>query len=460
MLAVYDPRHVKGKLNDLVANAQRLAALASGVAVSRRTALLLMTAFGSCLVIQAIVPQHGTVPPLQYALWRARYGVLASGAEALGLDNISSMWWFWALGFALAASLALSVSQRAISLLKHGPEPRGATLSVTCQSSVSSSELLAVLSEKDYRVFQTGLGLRARKGLLGPWGSLVFHGSLVMLIVGALISASTRFTGFVELAPGQRFNEANGYVAQRGGHFAAYDRNLTVDVQNISVEYWPDGSVKDIEAGVTLHEKNGSPESGEISRNKVLKAGESSMTLGSPQGPAVLLRFTPDNGGLASQGYVHFSEAEALLNSFSLPGSTSAVEAEITGPWREALTDYGGSQSLVMKLTMPDENGTNHTVEIALRQSASLHGGDLTFVDVESWALFMVSRDRGLPILVIGGILAIAGLALALFIAPRWLEVSSAEGGWHMTGQTPWNRDSIRKDLDDIVTAIRRRDDD
>ncbi|MBI4200879.1 MAG: cytochrome c biogenesis protein ResB [Chloroflexi bacterium] len=417
-----------------------------------------MGLFLACLSLQALLPQQNAVPRLQYALWEARYPWLARSVDKLGLNTIASTWWFWGLGFALAGSLGLSAGRRAFVMMRTGPSPRGSQIALgVIPSGQSLPEVTAVLRHRGYATSVSQEGVAGRKGTPGSWGSLLFHGGLVLLFLGVLLSSATRFRGFVELAPGQTFQETNGYLVERRGVLAPQGLDLSVTVLEMGVAFWPDATVKDIWAQVAVQEGDSPVVEGVVRRNQSLRVQGTlqgtSLTLGSPFGAAALLRYTPADGSGPLQGYVHFP-AESPQNRFTIPGAGLETEAALLGPWRQALEGPSSSSPPFLQLTLRGEGTTPVPHDLGLGESMAVAGGELAFDSMKPWALFMVSQDRGLPVMVLGGLAAVAGLALALFIIPRWVWIRPADGGWQVTGQTPWAEASFLVEMRRIAVEI------
>jgi len=275
-----------------------------------------------------------------------------------------------------------------------------------------------------------------------------------VLILGAFLSAATRFVGYVELAPGQVFQERSGYAQQRSGPLASSQPLLTAYVEELSVTFWPDGSTKDIHVQAVLNNGAGNEDAGDFGRNGTLQVGATTLTLGSPLGPAVLLRYTAEGASQADAGYLNFYEvAGRLLNRVDLPGIEGSLQAELFGDWRAALEGKAGSSPVWLEMRPASSVAGAAQEKLPLGSKIPLAGGDLEFVALQPWALFMVSRDVGYPVLLAGAALAILGLTLALFISPRWAFLSRHSEGWQLTLQGPGPRQRLEHDLNALAGA-------
>ncbi len=449
--------------------ALRTVAPALGLIASRRAALVLMALFLGALALQALLPQRGTVSELQYTLWRSRYPTVARASEALGLDRVASTPWFWALGSAIALSLTACTMRRASTFLRRGPPPRGREAYLNLapppvgtspagqppagQPPAGLMDIAASLRRHGYLVKLGQDGLSARTGSLGPWGSVVFHGGMVVLFLGVLVSAATRFTGFVELAPGQIFQEHSGYLVQRAGAWAHQEPDFSIGVTGIGVAFWPDRSIQDIWAEVALQGTEGIVAQGVVRRNQSLHLQGSSLTLGSPFGPAAQLSFRLEDGHKESRGYVNFPvDNSGSRSQFKVPDTVVTVHAELVGGWREFLENRYSADQPRLKFVTSDSHGAATEYDLPLGEAVTIADGELRFEALETWALFMVSRDQGLPMIIAGAVLAFAGLAAALFIIPRWITVTSLPGGgWRVMYRTPWGTGSLLRELRELT---------
>lgn len=432
------------------------------VATSRRTTLLLVTLLLGAIALQAVIPQQGWVSPMNLALWRARYPVVGGVVQTLGLDHIVAKPWFWALGISFVAALSITTTRRALRLARGWVPPQRGRQTTDVWAGADMETASGALRRHGYSVSQTSAGLVAEKGRAGRWGSVAFHIGVAILIVGVFLSALTRFAGFVEMAPGQTFQEdAEAYMASGSGPFGRDTTGISLHVRDIDLAFWPDNTVKNIRASVTAWDRSGRQVERTIGRNEAFSGVGSTILLGSRFGPAALLRFTPLGGGETQQGYVNFAaDSGVALNRFTIPGDPNlAAEVRLEGNWRATLANPSSDAPLTLQLVFWRGGEIVEQSSLASGESVTLHAGDLAFAGIEPWAMFMVGRDAGFWILLIGGAIALIGLALALFIAPRWVQVLPAAEGLRVVGSTTHPAASFRRELAVIGKRLRRTED-
>lgn len=445
---------------NLATSIKSMMASALAVATSRKTAIILITMFLTAIVAQVLIPQRNSVAQDQLMLWKARYPMLAEIASVLGLHHIASTPWFWVLSIALIASIAASAVYRISRMMRSGSRLHGTKMLIreSMVSPTSPDQIASVLRERGNTLIglnSNRSSIKTRAGRLGQWGSIIFHGGLVIVFIGVVISSATRFTGFVELAPGQVFAENDGYAAERGGPYAKRDGGLLFGVDDISVTFWPDGSIRGISADIVDGASTGVAEaSGLIRRNKTIGISNSQVSIGASFGPSALLEYQPYQAADASYGYVNFERDADTANQFQVPDpSIELVRASIEGDWREALGGSNNVDDLILALRVTGVDGVTTHHQLALTESLQLPNGAIRFVELRPWALFMITRDAGLRLIALGGLIGLVGLAMALFIEPRFVNPARVSNRWVLDGMKRRPAEHLEKESKEIRTA-------
>ncbi|UCD83442.1 MAG: cytochrome c biogenesis protein ResB, partial [Deltaproteobacteria bacterium] len=200
-----------------------------------RLSVILLLILSIILFAGIIIPQKGLFENDYRALVES-YPRLASFLDTLGLTEIySSPLWF-ILVAALTVNIALCSLYRIKPLIRRArpeapsaselenldlppppiPLPQGEGVkrgsSFSLDSELSPPELLTslrnTLSSLRYQVCveEKGRGFRAVKNRLAPFGSLIFHLSFIIFLIGGIISVKTRFVRNIILAEGQSFS--------------------------------------------------------------------------------------------------------------------------------------------------------------------------------------------------------------------------------------------------------------
>ncbi len=393
-------------------------------ATSRRTAIVLMLATVAAICLQLLVPQQRNVLPGEYAAWNARYGEVSNVLAMIGADRVTNTIWFKVIVLLLVRSVALSAVMNGWRLMRNGPAVRGPVRYRRFATEFANlNDVGHLLRKRGFRVFVGDDSLAAHRGLLANWGSVVFHFGLVMIVTGWIVTSHMAFTGYVELAPGQLLNSGNK-TADGAGYLVTNSRNqpeLTIFLERLEVERWPNGETKHVRAIVTASAPGKNDRRKIVTRNGPLSIGQTEFSLGSPMGTAALLVYRHPDGS-EQTGYVNLPRTRSTVVPVIMTVPGTNVEMVI----HEASDPLYPTGSVTVEFV--DEYGIAQ--ELHSGESGIVAGGELTFEAERTWALFMVQRDPGFPIIVFGGVMAIAGMAAALFIVPVTVTVRRSTGGW------------------------------
>lgn len=152
---------------------------------------------------QTHYPEHPAL--LGFLSWRV--------ILALGLDHVYQTWWYLSLLLLFGASLLTCTALRQWPALRAArtwyycqrPEQIARlSLSQTCPA-VPVETCAHLLRRRGYWVVSDGEKLYARKGLVGKFGPILVHASLVVVLLGGLVSSLTGFLVQEMVPSGQDF---------------------------------------------------------------------------------------------------------------------------------------------------------------------------------------------------------------------------------------------------------------
>jgi cytochrome c biogenesis protein len=455
---------------------------------SMRTALQLLLLLAVAAVPGSVFPQRG-VDPNQVTAYLQEHPELGPWLDRAGLFDVYSSVWFSAIYLLLFVSLVGCVLPRSRqhwaavraplprlpSRLERLPEYREVTTAapVTAVASAATS----ALRSRRYRAAARGEeAVAAERGHWRETGNLVFHLSLVGLLVAVAAGHLVGYRGEALVVVGRGFsNTLPAYDAiDPGTWFDAGDLDpFSFELDELRVRFEESaggnqfGAPRDFAAEVTVRDTPGGPARTEVVRvNEPLSVRGTKVFLsGNGYAPVVTVRdgtgevvfseavvFLPQDGNYTSQGVVKvpdISPEQLGLIGFLLP--TAAFDPE-TGPVsvfpdaldpRLALTAFTGDLGLddgvpqnayqldterMEQLTADD--GEPARLFLAPGETVDLPDGrgSVTFERVERFAALDVRRDPATTPALVFALLAIAGLTLSLFVPRRRLWVRAVPG--------------------------------
>jgi cytochrome c biogenesis protein len=460
---------------------------------SMRTALVLLLLLALAAVPGSIIPQEG-VDALKVSQWKADHPGLTPVYERLGLFSVYDSAWFSAIYLLLMVSLVGCIIPRTfhyVRAIRALPPVAPRNLSrlpdhASYATDVSVEEVLdrarVVLGKRRYRLRlgQDG-AVSAEKGYLREVGNLIFHLSVIVVLVGFALGSVLGYQGgVIVLVDGPPFsNTAASYDDfDPGSGFGADDLDpFSFNVDDFSIKWLTEGSgagtAREFKAALSYREgTDGEEKTYDLRVNHPLSIGDTDVFLiGHGYAPVITVRdgqgnvaysgptvFLPQDPSFLSFGVVKAPSArpgqiglEGLLYpTFTLADTGSDVRTPVTvfpalgnplismNVWTGDLgLDNGVPQSVYLldssnatQVLKPD--GKPLRLDLSLGETAQLPDGlgTVSFDGVQPWVRVQNSQSPGKRIALAGVVLALIGLCGSLFLRPRrvWVRARRREG--------------------------------
>lgn len=481
---------------------------------SMRVALILLFLLAVAAVPGSIFPQR-RVDPLAVADFLQANPTSGPWLDRLSMFDVYGSPWFGAVYVLLFVSLVGCVLPRSRQHLRavrarppaaprrldRLPEHRRVHSSRDVQGALDVAE--AGLRAKRYRVDRTDSSLAAERGHLRETGNLVFHLSMLLILVGAALGGLVGYRGTAVVVEGETFaNTATQYDDLAPGRLAGARAlapfSFALDEFQATFEQVgaQRGMARDFVATVTYREQpEDDPQTTTIKVNEPLQLGGAKLhLLGHGYAPRFTVRdgagdvvfqgpvpFLPQDVNFFSTGVVKVpdSSPEQLgFEGFFLP--TAVVDSE-RGPlsvfpgaqnpavvltaWRGDLgVDSGIPQSVYRLDTDGMEQVTSGGQPLArlLGAGETLELPDglgrITYDGYSRWVNIQVSSNPGLPILLTGAVLAMVSVSLSLFVRRRriWVRVAAGPSAGTVVDVAGLDR-AHGGDLADEVDLLARR---
>ncbi|MBI3647981.1 MAG: cytochrome c biogenesis protein ResB [Actinobacteria bacterium] len=455
-----------------------------------RTALVLLLLLALASVVGSLVPQ-GPNSPERVARFQVDHPLLGDFYRHAGFFDVFGSWWFVLITTLLVISLVLCLVPRtraAIRGLRQRPVqareidgfPQYSERTVATRPELAIASSQKVLRRRMFRVSRAEGVLAAEKGTLREVGSLLFHWSFLLLLVGVIYGKGTGFTGKALVVEGETWTDgaANYDGTVREGRFFSGDfTGVGVRLLDFEDTYRRTGQPMDFVSHVDLLEPDGSlagradirvNHPAEIDGLSIYQYGfgwapvvevrEGDRLLYSA--PAPFGQLSPPAGvpqlALPWNGVVKLpSVGEGLGIQLVLwPDSSAYLQSLETGrpvlmtqanhpimfftTWRGPLLDPS-PRSLdisVMRRWTTGTIGQGTTCDLATGKcwedgTRPVGPGELTmsFPALRQYSVLQVSRDRGVPIVLAAAILLLLGLLPALYTSRRKVWVRAEANG-------------------------------
>jgi cytochrome c biogenesis protein len=477
---------------------------------SMRTALVLLLLLAIAAVPGSIVPQR-SADPNGVVQWKQDNPVLFPILDHMQMFDVYTSAWFSAIYILLFISLIGCVIPRTRhhwQALRARPPRTPARLSrladhrsevvvltAGTDAAIAAEHAIDVAQQQlrrgGYRVQRyDGRGVfsvSAERGYLRETGNLVFHASLVGVLLAVGVGGGLTFTGQRVVVEGQTFVDAlTDYDSFNPGSFVDTDTltPFTLSLKKFDVTYQPYGKPGSGEAGdfvahLTTQLEDGAPQSDEVRVNHPLEiAGDRVYLLGNGYAPTVTVRnakgdivfhdsipFLPQDANMTSLGVIKIPDGlpEQLgLVGFFYPTSVKMGTGAFTSAYPAlvnpvlTLNVYGGDLGInngtPRSVYALDQTGMTQltggktgvdSIELAPGKTAALPKGmgTITFDDmspagstdgsqsVKRFVSLSIHHDAAGPWVLFFAAFALAGLITALFVPRRRIWVKAKADG-------------------------------
>ncbi len=425
---------------------------------SMRTALILLLLLGIAAIPGSIFPQR-TQNPLQVKQYFIDNPSLAPWLDRFSFFEVYSSPWFSAVYLLLFISLIGCVLPRSIEHAKAiGAKPPLTPKYLDRLDHFTEIKKIDLdlaekyLKSKGFRIGRETNSISAEKGYARESGNLLFHLSLVLVLIGVGIGSLLGSRGDAILNVGDRFiNTPTSYDILGFGKFQAEDSlsPFSITVKDFQAQY---DSVTNAPIDYTLTVSTANPvgsveDTKIIKVNKPLAYGNTKIYLqANGYSPSVIIKdkqgkvvfegptpFLPQDSNLSSIGAIKVPDMDpqiGFVGSFLPTADRDPVRGgfssypEVLDPrllfsiWKGDLgLDSGVPQSVYRIDTSKMERiGLKALV---LNESFDFGEGSITFTGWNSWVNLQIVSDPGKIYSLVGAILAISGLLISLFTRQR-----------------------------------------
>jgi cytochrome c biogenesis protein len=428
-----------------------------------RTALILLLLLGIAAIPGSLFPQRSQ-NPIQVKQYFIDNPTLATWLDRFSLFSVYSSPWFSAIYLLLFISLIGCVLPRSIGHLK----AIGAVPTITPKyldrmehfteiKKVDLDLVEAKLRKIRFRIRRDSNSISAEKGYARESGNLLFHLSLVLILIAVGVGSLFGSKGDAIVNVGDRFiNTPTSYDILGFGKYQAEDSlpPFALTIKDFKAEYDPATNAPlDYTLTVLTSNPAGSKEKTEIIKvNKPLTYGSTKIFLqANGHSPIVIVKdksgkvifdgptpFLPQDTNLSSIGAIKIPDMQpqiGFVSSFLPTADRDPVRGgfssypEVLDPrllisvWKGDLGLNTGVPQSVYRIdtSRMERIGLKALV---LNESYDFGEGSITFTGWKSWVNLQIINDPGKGYALVGAILAISGLLISLFTRQRriWIK--------------------------------------
>ena len=461
-----------------------------------RTALILLLLLGIASIPGSIFPQRSQ-NPLKVNDYFKSYPGTAKFLDQLYMFDVYSSPWFSAIYILLFISLIGCVLPRTFEHLKGiGAKPPLTPKTLnrmefhTETNSGTLDQAETWLKKHRFRIRRDDNSISAEKGFMRETGNLLFHLSLVLILVGVGFGSLFGMKGDAIINVGERFiNIPTSYDVMSFGKLQT-EKTLSpfsITATDFKATYeLTTGAPSDYKLTVNIADPVGSKEVSKIVRvNSPLTFGSTKVYLqANGYSPLVTVRdksgevkyqgaviFLPQDGNLTSIGAIKVPDMEpqvGLIGSFvptfarnSERGAFSTYP-EVLDPrllvsiWVGDLGLDSGIPQSVYRLDTSDMKRIGLKT-LKLNETHNFGEGSITFEGWTPWVNLQIVKDPGKIYALLGAIFAILGLLMSLFTRSRriWVKENFDKSGVEVAGLAKNSTPGLESEIVSLVKEMR-----
>lgn len=462
---------------------------------SMRTALILLMMLGIAAVPGSLIPQR-TSNLIAVRDFFENHPTLSIWYDRFSLFDVYGSPWFSAIYILLFISLIGCVLPRTIEhfhAMRALPPATPKNLNrmehhTTFAGDNESLEIGAAWFKKNrFRILKSEDSISAEKGYLRETGNLLFHLSLIFILIGVSFGSLFGLQGEAIVNTGERFvNVPTSYDNLRLGKLTRESdiSPFTIVVNNFAAEYDPKTNMPlDYTAWVTTSE-DGKIKRQTIKVNSPLTFGSTRVYLqANGYSPVVTVRdsqgdvafqgpvtFLPQDGNLRSIGAIKVPDADpevgfvsSFLPTYSRTENQGGVSIypQLLNPrllfsvWSG---DLGLNSGIPQSVYRIDTKGMKNLGlgSVAIGETFKYPGGTITLEGVTPWINLQIVEDRGKGFALFGAIFAILGLLSSLYGRRRriWIRVTGSQV--EVAGLAKNNAPGLEAEIARLVESVKR----
>jgi cytochrome c biogenesis protein len=414
--------------------------------ISMRTGLALMLFLALLTLAGTVLTQVAPGirnDPLSYQQWldsvRPKYGGWTGVFDALGLFSVFGSIPFKVTVVLLVTSIVACSVNRTPRLWRQATRPRivasgafldhaplAGSITVGRPADKTAATLETELRRHHFRtvVARDGddVAIYADRFRWGPFGTVIAHLSLVLILGGAILGTSGfRVTDFA-IPIDSTVPVGNG-------------TNLAVKATSFSDSYYDDGRPADYASNLIVYDNGVQVAERTIRVNDPLRYGDISFYQ-SFYGPAVDMLVKDASGATVFQDGVPLlwssQDGTKSIGSFTIPGS-SPITVWVVGVASGRVDPQIKAGQVQLELYQgSDDNAPWLATEVVDQGTpATAAGYDLTFVRERQFTGLIVARDPGAPLVWLGTAFLVLGVVMVFLFPSRrlWARVRGSAAG-------------------------------
>lgn len=409
---------------------------------SRRFAVYLLVLTTTVILLSNLLPNPSLMNALEVEKLKKERPLLYLLSVSLEIRSLTASPYFQVIPAFIFLSITICSLRRMRTELERsesGPErnrEQEAGHIIVVRRGFTKDDLAGYISRKRWTIHESGderTNIYARKGKGGVWGSLGFHAGMDIVLVGILISVITGIDGKIALTEGFPVStpkDINWTKKANVGDFPLSELML----EKLDVVFEGGYPVK-YNSRMKGVGRDGRLKSYIVGVNKPLNLNDYSVIFNKASfAPRFLLK--KKDGELITDAVVNLLiSMPGVVDSFDIPEKGLNIKAELFPDYYkengEHKTRGRFPMNPVLFVEITKAGKMIGRGFIAKGQRVEFDGYSLEFTELRHWLELIISKDVGVPVIIIGFVAIILGLLVRFLLNDRhlWIIMKETDNG-------------------------------
>lgn len=416
---------------------------------SRKLSILLVVLIILLSILGTHIPQKSQLKPGIFDAWEKAHPAEATIYDYLGFTNLFSSFIFISIAALLFINtLFCTKGMVSIAMRRSGATPqfqkkafivnleKNTVIKTEKNKMDVVSSVKSVILSHGYRISNRENLIFAQKNRIGVFGTMLFHISILLLMLAVVYGSTGRMEGDMRLVEGQTLSEDHGnyMFINEGPFFYENHQKFDISLEKFFADFTDETGTPRGPAGKLAVIENGQMMKTDIVYSNRQMSYQGYTFLGNVYGLAPLLILRNPDGSVYSGSYITAidqDDSKRYVSYFDLgnTGLEAGLMVYMTAPLTAKIAESEVLQEPILFLKIFDKgteiyNGTMH-----LNDTVQIADKTLGFYDIKYWSNFYVVKDSSIPMILTGFGLMILSLSISFFIVPKriWVEVVDNE---------------------------------
>ena len=399
--------------------------------VSVRLTIITLSLIAATSVVGSLIQQGATEEEYLERYSERVYHFI----KLFGLDDAYHSPWFYFLIIIFVINLLLCTFQRLRRLTSSReraiPDPDALLASGTgfITDPANRDEVIRRIGPSYRRRRISGNTELLEKGRFSRYGVIVIHASVFLVLIGGLIGNMAGFKAYLALRPG---DEASHAESRKPGQSAVVF-GFTVKCTDFQVSFYPSGQPKEYASDVEILDTD----------HNVLKKGRIRV-----------------NEPLSYKGIYFYQSSYGRSNTYTFTENGRKVELGDGQVARDAKVPFMvvryaedvhnfGPGVMVAYMDADEPKTLWFLTRVEKMRSHTVNGSTISLENISGqWYTGLeVSRDPGVPVVLLGFLMLLAGLSINFFTAHRRIYLKAGPGSLTVTGIASRNKEGFAEEL-------------